>query len=179
MEGRRGRERRSSRWRLKISLYVGRKSPMLRPVVKKRVIGARRCEDNRRKSLRLWRHCSATWVSIVSNVRVCTVRISLPIADTVVLLSVKKTKRHFSRPPPVCPPPLSGLCWFNPGGQQPGLTAPRHCHVIYGSLWERRGDDHSDLTPAILSATHQEADNTQTYRHLLIQTLSHGSTERS
>lgn len=80
---------------------------------------------------------------------------SLP--DTVVLLSVKKTKLHLPRPPSVCPPPLSGHCWFNPGGQQAGLTAPRHCHVIYGVLWEWRGDDHSDLTPAALSATHQKS----------------------
>lgn len=84
-------------------------------------------------------------VWIVSNIyqSMATVRVSsvssLPVSDTVVLLSVKKTKQHFTRPPSVYPPPLSGLCWFNPGGQQPGLTAPRHCHVIYGSLWEGRG----------------------------------------
>lgn len=98
----------------------------------------------------------------MSTVRVSCVS-SLPAADRVVLLSVKKTKQHLPRPPSVCPPPLSGLCWFNPGGQQAGLTAPRHYHVIYGELWELRGDDHSDLTPAVLSAMHQEVENTQTY----------------
>lgn len=81
---------------------------------------------------------------------------------------MKKTKRHLAGPPSVCPPPLSGLCWFNPGGQQAGLTARRHYHVIYGPLSECRGDGHSDLTPAVLSPTHQEADNTQTYHRLLI-----------
>lgn len=95
----------------------------------------------------------------MSTVRVPSVS-TLPIIAIVVLLSVKKTK-HLPRPPSVCPPPLSGLCWFNPGGQQAGLTAPRHYHVIYGELWERRGDDHSDLTPVILSATHHEAENTR------------------
>lgn len=102
----------------------------------------------------------------MSTVRVSFVS-SLPIADTVVLLSSEEDKAAFT--PSVCAPPLSGLCWFNPGGQQPGLTAPRHCHVIYGLVRERRADDHSDSTPAVLSATHQEVDNTQTYRHLLIR----------
>lgn len=98
---------------------------------------------------------------------------SLPITDTAVLLSLRKTKQSVPWPPPVCPPPLSGLCWFNPGGQQAALTAPRHYHVIYGPLREWRGDDHSDLTPAILSATHQDVADTQTYRRLLIQTTHH------
>lgn len=104
---------------------------------------------------------------------------SLPIADTVVLLRVEKTKQHLPRPPSVCQPPLSGFCWFNPGGQQAGLTAPRQNPVIYGVLREWRGDDHSDLTPAVLSATHQEVENTQTYGLLLIQTMRNSSTHRS
>lgn len=60
------------------------------------------------------------------------------LAAIVVLLSVKKTKRHLPRPPSVCPTPLTGLCWFNPGGQQADPTAPRHYRVIYGELRAQR-----------------------------------------
>lgn len=121
----------------------------------RRVIRARKCMNDGQ-----W----VTWVS-VSTVSASLVS-SLPVADRVVLLSSEEDKAALT--PSVCAPPLSGLCWFNPGGQQPGLTAPRHRHVIYGRLWEHRADDHSDSTPAILSATHQEGDNTQTGGRLLI-----------
>lgn len=153
-------------------------------VLPKTATRTRRCEDKRRKSLKFQQSAQQNIVTVSVNskyfMHIQSESVSLlPAADIVVLLSVKKTKQHLPRPPPVCPPPLSGLCWFNPGGQQAGLTAPRHYHVIYGELWEQRGDDHSDLTPAVLSAMHQEVKNTQTYCRLLIQTMSHVISECS
>lgn len=84
----------------------------------------------------------------------------LCISDTVVAPSMTRTKLSLPRPPSVCAPPLPGLCWFNPGGQQPGLTAPRHCHLIYEAVRASGADDHSGSTPAVLSATHHQGDDT-------------------
>lgn len=83
---------------------------------------------------------------------------SLAVADAVVLLSDEEDKGSFT--PWVCAPPLAGLCWFNPGGQQPVLTAPRHHHVIYGRAWEWRADDHSDSTPCCLISHSSRSETT-------------------
>lgn len=68
------------------------------------------------------------WISGVQGLFVS----SLPLADAVELLSDEEDKGSFS--PSVCAPPLAGLCWFNPGGQQLVLTAARHQRVIYRCL---------------------------------------------
>lgn len=44
-------------------------------------------------------------------------------------------------------------------GSSQAWQHPRHGHVIYGPVWEGRADDHSDSTPAVLSATHHDVDN--------------------
>lgn len=137
----------------------------------RRVMGERRREGNGRKSLNLW-HLQNKIYEIPSDYIYSESFICVFAPGPRHICAAVKWRRQSSvspRTPSVCPPPLSGLCWFNPGGQQPGLTAPRHCHVIYDSLREWRGDDHSDLTPAVLSATHQEGDDTQTHRRLLIE----------
>lgn len=124
MEGWRGRQR-QSRWRVKKKSLHGKKvtcvmtSCVIIFFQQRRVIRARKCMNDGQ-----W----VTWVS-VSTVSASLVS-SLPVADRVVLLSSEEDKAALT--PSVCAPPLSGLCWFNPGGQQPGLTAPRHRHVIYG-----------------------------------------------
>lgn len=66
-------------------------------------------------------------------------------------------------------PPLAGLCWFNPGGQQLALTAARHQRVIYWCLRVQRWWPLGFDPLAVLSATHHQGDDAQTHRPSVIQ----------
>lgn len=94
---------------------------------------------------------------------------SLPVADAVVLLSDEEDKGSFT--PSVCAPPLAGLCWFNPGGQQLVLTAPRHQRVCDLSLPESAEQMTTQIRPlAVLSATrHEGGSRAQTHQPWVIQ----------
>lgn len=124
---------------------------------------ASRCDQNRimtRSRIKpgLWQ-----WVSIMSTGKLsCVCLRSLSLTQ----LSPSqwgRRSRTYPRLPVSVPLPSQASVGLTLVGSRQPWQHPDTILWFMGTLWECRGDDHSDLTPAVLSASHQEVENTQTY----------------